>query len=506
MHLTRGADKYFEEHKQSADLGRSSAHSGAILIAARGLSVFVQGVATIILARLLGPHDFGLVAIAFALVGFTPFLVDLGTTDACAQRKCITRGEISSLFWINATIGIALALLIAGGSNFIASIFSEPALVGITCSLSLTVVLTSLSLQHVALMRRVMQFRRIAMIDVASNVIGSAVAIAMALAGWGYWALAARPIVAAGATVVGVWVSCRWVPGWPRITAGVKEMVTFGLGITGFAMTDYGVRSMDRIVLGYVFGAGPLGYFQNAFLLYSNLLGVLTEPLHNIAVSGLSKLRDNLVEFKRSWAAALSALSFFSAGAFSVLAVTGQDIVVMLLGQKWAPAGPLLCIFAFRGIAQSVERSLGWLHVVAGRTDRWMRWGFFSGICQLLALIAGLPFGPLGVATAYAVVVFGLFIPALIYAGQPVGIGRRDVISAVGPQTFGAIVAVAAGLLVQQLALVDVAQLIRFAISGSICLAVYVGVVVLYFNVSGPLKLAVSMLRDMGVMRPRRIT
>ena len=92
-------------------------------------------------------------------------------------------------------------------------------------------------------------------------------------------------------------------------------------------------------------GAGPLGYFQNAFTIYSNVLSILTEPVHNIAASSLSKLRNNIDELKRSWKMALSLLSFFSAPAFAILAVTGQDFVVLLLGQKWAPAGPLLCIF-----------------------------------------------------------------------------------------------------------------------------------------------------------------
>ncbi len=149
------------------------------------------------------------------------------------------------------------------------------------------------------------------------------------------------------------------MPGRPRFTPAVRELVGFGIGVTGFTMTDYLARSADRLVIGYVYGAGPLGYFQNAFNIYSNLLSILTEPLHNIAVSGLSKLRNNVEELKRSWTRALSSLSFFSAGIFSVLAVTAQDFVVILLGQKWAPAGPLLCIFAVRGIADSIERTLG---------------------------------------------------------------------------------------------------------------------------------------------------
>ena len=152
---------------------------------------------------------------------------------------------------------------------------------------------------------------------------------------------------------------------------------------------------------------------------------------------------------------------FFSALAFACLAVTGQDFVVLLLGQKWEPAGPLLCIFAVRGIAHTVERTLGWLHVSAGRSDRWTRWGFFSAVCQLVAVFAGIPFGLVGVATAHAIATFCLFVPALVYAGRPVGIGIKDVVRAVGPQTVAALTTVAIGFTVQRLYLNDYSQLTR---------------------------------------------
>jgi PST family polysaccharide transporter len=120
-----------------------------------------------------------------------------------------------------------------------------------------------------------------------------------------------------------------------------------------------------------------------------------------------------------------------------------------LLGHKWAPAGPLLRVFAIRGIANSVERTIGWLHVVAGRSDRWMRWGVFSAACQLVALMAGLPFGSIGIAIAlaYTVAIFCLFIPVLVYAGYPIGIGVKEVVSTTGLQMDSAIIAVAFGLI-----------------------------------------------------------
>lgn len=187
---------------------------------------------------------------------------------------------------------------------------------------------------------------------------------------------------------------------------------------------------------------------------------------------------------------------FFSAAAFAVLAVTAQDFVVLLLGQKWAPAGPLVCIFAVKGIAHVAERSLGWLHIAAGRPDRWMRWGVFSAICQLVAIFAGIPFGLAGVAAAHAIVTFCLFVPALVYAGQPLGIGAKDVLRAVGPQMLAALITVAVGYMVQRAFLADLSQLTRFVVAVPICLAVYLVVIVGVFRVTAPLHLAVSVVRD----------
>jgi polysaccharide transporter, PST family len=213
-------------------------------------------------------------------------------------------------------------------------------------------------------------------------------------------------------------------------------------------------------------------------------------------VSSLSKLRSNLNDFRMSWARALSTVSFFSSLAFALVAVAGQDLIVILLGEKWAQSGLLLSIFAVRGIAQISERTIGWLHVPLGRSDRWMRWGFVSAICQILAVSAGLPWGPTGVAVACAITMYLLFIPALTYAGQPASIGARDVLTAAGPPTAAGLIAVAIGMLARNYLLADVPALVRLFASSLICLSVYITVTVAIFKIIQPLQLALSVVRD----------
>jgi PST family polysaccharide transporter len=148
---------------------------------------------------------------------------------------------------------------------------------------------------------------------------------------------------------------------------------------------------MDEVAIGYGSGAAALGRYQNAMLIYENVLSVLTAPLHPVAVAGLCKVSNDPKEFRRLWGKAISTLSFWSMPAFGLLAVTSQGLILILLGKKWASAGILLSILALRGIPHAVERTLGWLHVPAGRSDRWMRWGVFALCAQGLALVSGLP-------------------------------------------------------------------------------------------------------------------
>lgn len=467
-------------------------------VIARGLNIFIQFASIVLLARLLSPQEVGLAAMVLSLTGFAPFLIDFGTSEACTQRTHITPSQISSLFWLNIAIGVGLTILLVATSGLIADFFGEPSLAGVAVVSSITFLATAASVQHYALMRRAMDFRRIALIDIATNVIGSSVSVALAALGFGYWALVAKPIVTSTLSSLGAWASCRWIPGRPEIGDETKEMIGFGMRVTGFTVADYVARSADRVAIGYFQGPGPLGFFQNAFSIYGNLLNVLTDPLHNVVVATLSKLRSDLKELKRLWTTALSSLSFVSAPAFAALAASGQDIVVVVLGEKWSPAGPLLCMFAIRGIAHTIERTSGWLHVAAGRPDRWMRWGIVAAMVQLAALAVGMPFGLQGVALTYAVAMFALAIPALAYAGRPLGISAADVLRVVGPQTVSALAAFGISYWIQMEYLADLAPISRILVVNTACLAIYLALATGVFRITHPLQTARMLFGNTG--------
>ncbi|MFO1393244.1 MAG: lipopolysaccharide biosynthesis protein [Steroidobacteraceae bacterium] len=485
---------YFGSTAAGEDLHRQSLRSGAVSMLAQGANMVVQFLSAIVLARLLLPEDFGLVAMVAAITGFASIFVDLGTRDALSQRESITEGEVSALFWINSGVGLVLTVMAMICSPLIARFYGEPRLVYITLAMALTFVLPSLYYAQYAIMRRALKFRQLAMVEVGANLLATLVTVVFAYETHSYWALVAKPVLKELFTAISVWATCGWHPGRPTFTPGVRDMLKFGINILGFAVTDYVAKSADRVALGYTTGPRDLGYYQNALVIYDNPLALFTLSLHGVAVATLTKLRGNLESFRRAWTTALSSLVFFAAPAFAILAVTAQDLVIVLLGGKWAHAGLLLTVMALRGPAHVVERTIGWLHVAAGRTDRWRRWGFVSCGVFLAALGCGLPFGVIGVVVSYTAFTYVVFVPAILYAGRALGISARHLFTAVGPQLIVALATAGVGLSLRYTVAAGLSPFTRLVMLTVVCGGLYLAVTVRLLRITQPIQLAVSLL------------
>ena len=492
---------YFKDHSIEAGHGRRSLHAGAVIVSGRVLVTVIQLLTFFVLARLLSPKDYGLVGMVTAITVFAPLLVSLGTPDAVVQRARITEKEISALFWISVAVGCSVAILMAACGPLIARFYGEPRLTWITEVSALTFAVCALSCQHNTLLRRAMKFKELAAVEVGANLLSAGGAITMALYGLEYWALVLRPVMLTSFIAFGAWLLCRWVPGRPAMSVGAKEMLRQGLHAAGFLLTDYIAGSSDRIAIGYRSGPIPLGYYQNAMFLYENLCGLLVLSAHNVAVASLGKAQNNLDELRRLWRKALLTLDFYAMPAFGILAVTGQDLIVVLFGSKWSQAGVLVSILALRGIPHAVERTQGWLHVSAGRMDRWMRWGFVAMCAQLIALFCGLPYGPTGVAVAFVVCTFITFIPAIAYSGRPLGISATDVITVVWRPLAASLLAAAIGFTLRFTLLADISAILRIIVLTLAYMIAYVTLVVGFLGERMPLQVLLALVRDASPAR-----
>jgi len=495
--MAEGVGVYFEDHRESKDLGRLALRGGIVSVAIQYGNGALQIAAAVILARLLAPEDFGLVAIVTVLTSFAPLLIDFGLGDATTQRSKITRGQVSSLFWLSSGIGLAVAVVVAACSPLIAWLYREPRLEPIALCTAITFVLGGVSNQHLALLRRTMQFGRIAKIQVLGTLAGIAIAVVIAICGYGYWALVLRPITNSFCVAFGAWLVCRWRPGFPVFDNEVKSMVRFGLHVVGFSVTYTVAKAVDRMALGLFYRPDQVGYYQNAITLYENSIFSALAQLHTVGSAALSKLQSNPAALRQKYEAALAAVAFFVMPMAAILSVTAEDLTVILLGEKWRAAGSLLSIIALRGIFQAVEGSQGWLHLSIGRADRWKNWGIVSLGVQVVAVLGGLPFGVTGVAVAGVIASVLIAVPSISYAGRPIGVDAALVIRAVGPQLIGAISTAAGGWWLQTTALTDCSSFVRIFLSAGFCICIYLVIVVGLFRLTEPIKVAGSVVQDL---------
>jgi len=495
--MTEGVGVYFEDHRESKDLGRRALRGGIVSVVIQYGNAALQIAAAVILARLLAPEDFGLVAIITVLTSFAPLLIDFGLLDATAQRSKITAAQVSGLFWVSSGIGLAVAVVVAACSPLIAWLYGDPRLEPIALCTAITFVLSGLSNQHMALLRRAMQFSRIGQIQFVGTLVGIVVAVVVAMSGYGYWALVLRPIVTSFCVACGAWFACGWRPGSAVFDSEVKSMVRFGLHVVGFSVAYALARAVDRIALGLFYRPDQVGYYQNAMNLYENSIYSALIQMHAVGSAALSKLQSNPAALRQKYEAALSMLAFFVMPMAAILSVTAEDLTVILLGDKWRVAGSLLGIIALRGIFNVVEGSQGWLHLSIGRADRWQNWGIVSLVVQIVAVLAGLPFGARGVAIAAVMASLLIALPSIIYAGRPIGIGAALVVRAVGPQLIGAISTAAAGWWLQTALLTDYSSFVRIVLSGGFCASIYLAIVVGLFRLNEPIRVASAIVKDL---------
>ncbi len=391
-----------------------------LLSAALGLGI--QVVATVVLARLLTPRDFGLVAM---VTTFSLLLVNFGLnglTEAVIQREELSNALASNLFWINVGSGLLLTAAFAAAGSLLARFYHDPRVAHVAAAMSLTIFLTSTSVMHSALLKRAMRFSSVSAVDILARAVSVSVSIFLALAGWGYWALVAGAVAQPMITSLGAWSMCRWLPSLPRRAAGTGATLRFATHAFGWFSVNYFSRNLDNVLVGWRFSAHALGVYKKAYDLFALSVGQFVAPLSDVAVSALSRLRRDSVQYRKWLISTMGVVAFVGMGLGADLTLAGRDLIRLLLGTRWEEAGRIFTYFGPGIGIMILYCTHSWIHLSIGRADRWFRWGIIEFIVTGLLFILGLRWGPEGIAVAWSLSFWILTIPALWYAGKPIGL------------------------------------------------------------------------------------
>lgn len=412
--LCRSSRHFATDHLLD-DLKGRSVRGGAATVLAQAVRFALNMGSTMMLARLLTPADFGLVAMVAAFIGFIGLFNDLGLSTATVQRAEITHDQVSTLFWVNVTLSLVLMVVAVALAPAVAWIYGEPRLTSIMLVIAVTFICAGLTAQHTALLRRQMRFGVLAAIDVLSTGGGIVVALVMALREWGYWSLVGMTVAGAAVNMVLVWRHSRWRPGRPLWTAEVWPMLRFGGNLTGFELVNYCARNADNALIGWCWGAGPLGLYSKAYNLLMMPLRQISAPLGSVLVPALSRLNDQPDRYRRVYLNVIEKIALATVPGIALLIATADWVVYIVLGPNWVEAGRVFKWLGIAALVQPVTNTTGWLFVSQGRAGDMLRWGIIGGPLVIASFIIGLPWGAMGVAIAYAVTTVCIATPMLLW-------------------------------------------------------------------------------------------
>ena len=429
--VAAGPNRFFDTEHLKADIKERSVRGGAVTMTAQIIKFLLHTGSTIVLARLLTPQDYGLIAMVTAITGFVTLFKDMGLSMATIQKAEINHSQVSTLFWINVAVSFVLALILAVVAPVISWFYGEPRLTGITLALAGTFIFSGLTVQHQALLRRQMRFLTLATIEIGSMGIGIITAIVLAWYGAGYWALVGSSVASSVIGVALVWVFCRWRPGLPVRRTGVRSMLAFGSHLTGYDIVNYFARNFDNILLGRFCGASVLGLYSRAYNIMMLPISQIRNPLESVAIPALSHLQNDLVRYKKYYIKLVTLIAFITMPLMVFLFVCADEVIGLLLGSKWSGAVnifKILCIVAF---IQPAATTWGLVLVSLGQSKRYLKWGIANSILIVLSFIVGLPWGAIGVAAGYTIATYVLLAPTLWYCFKRSPVSIRDFFSAI---------------------------------------------------------------------------
>ncbi|MEX5565532.1 lipopolysaccharide biosynthesis protein [Pseudophaeobacter sp. 1A16562] len=426
----------------SDDLVSRTAKGGVIGAVSQGMRMVVGMVTMAILARVLTPYDFGLVALATISTGAIALFADLGLSMATVQKRSLRQETVSTLFFVTLGVSVLAMAVLVLLSPFIAWIFNEPSVAPVIIAIAIQIPIIGASRQHTALLQRGMYWTSLEMISLASQ--GVAAVITVFLAIWsdlGYWVLVVQIWVAAGISLALTWRVCKWRPDLIFRWSAARDSIHFGTHITLFQFLNFFHRQSDDMLIGWRWGASDLGFYNRAYALLLAPIQLIQGPVTAAVIPGLSRLHGDSEAWSGLYVSTLKVVVTVAAPLSFMLILAAPELILIMFGPGWERSIGIFQILSICMIAQPVMSSTGWLWISADKTRKMLNWALCSIPVMVLAMVVCLPYGAEGVAVGYALSFLILTPLSTAYAASHLPISFWHVYRSIGPILGLAIVA-----------------------------------------------------------------
>jgi O-antigen/teichoic acid export membrane protein len=356
----------------------------------------------IILARLLIPHDYGVAAMVLVFSSLIFIFSDLALGSALVQRKELSEEDRSTVFWTATGIGLVFTLVGVACSWPLAAFYGEDQVQPLFAALSLSFVVTALGTTQAALLNRDLSFKSLELRMMAGAAVGGVIGVALALLDYGAWALIGQQLGIAVVSTLLLWVLSPWRPSFTYSLSSLRSLGSFSFNVFATRVLFY-LNRMDTILIGRFLGAAPLGAYAVAQNVMLAPMSRITQPVAELFFPAFSRIQDDPARIGALWLRVNRLVAALAVPSMLGLMAVAPELVVVVLGEKWDAATPVIQILAWVGLLQALQKLNSSILQARDRTGVMFRYSVIVLAASLTAFATGLNWGIVGVATAYAI-------------------------------------------------------------------------------------------------------
>jgi len=310
----------------------------------------VQFIVLVVLARILAPEDYGLIAMLGLFVGVAGIFIDSGFGSALIQRQNITHIDESTVFIFNLAMGMVVALLLCAAAPWIAAFFKQPVLRYLTYVMALNLFVNTFGSIHTTLLTKELNFKTIAQTGGVASLLSGTLAIILATQGFGVWSLAGQTLAASVMTVLLLWVWHPWRPVWTFSFVSLRSFFRFGGYEMATTLIDVFSTNLYLILIGKMFSVREVGFYDRAQKTQQLPIALMMGIINRVAYSAFSTAAQDKAKLVRGLRKAQAISMFVNTPILIGIAILAEPLVSTLFGAQWLPCVPVLQVLALAGL------------------------------------------------------------------------------------------------------------------------------------------------------------
>lgn len=408
-------DEIFDTEHLQKDIRAHTGKASNYVIIFSAVKFFITIGTTAVLARLVSPSEYGIVALATPIVLIAASLSEFGLADVMVQRKNMTHNIASSLFWVNVFLGLFLGSLVALLAKPAVIFYDEPRVGPVFVVLGLMVFFSALVTQYIAILRRLMRIRTIEIGTLGASICSVLVTILLAKLGAGYWAIVGQSILTPAFIFIILFFLTGWTPSAPwRISPiNLKEFLTFGGFLASSRMLLQITQNMGMIIVGRFFSDQIAGLYYRSWTLANIPQTRIFSSLAGAYVPALSRLQETPDIFREVFVRMIIRMNLIAMPVGIGIFSSADIIVKIILGDQWTSAGPILGWLGILTFTAPTLNGFQWALISSGNAKQLFYFRIFAGVVTIGALLVGLQFGLLEIVTIYMMSILLVQLPVL---------------------------------------------------------------------------------------------